>query len=369
MKFSINQSKLSNHISIVQKAVSARSTLKILEGILLTARDNKLKLTGTDSEIISIETFVECEVVEEGSIVINSRIFGDIIRKLPSNSTVYIEVVKNTVNIKCENSEFNIIGNDANEYPQIPIFIEQKSITIPKDLLKNSIRQTSFAVSLDINRKTLTGILLELKGGVLSFVALDGYRLSKKEVPMDTDLEFETIVPGKAMIELNKILDDGDEDVIVNIAESNISFEMDNTIFYSQLIDGQYFNYEDILRTSHDSTVITNRRELQNSLERASLLAKEEKANLIKLIIDNSKLIINSNTEIGNVHEELDVEKQGEDLSIAFNSKYILDGIKNMDSENIKLQFLDSLNPCIIQGVEIDNYTYLVLPVRLAADE
>ena len=368
MKFIINQSKLSNHISIVQKAVSSRSTLKILEGILLTVKDNKLKLTGTDSEIISIETFLDCQVVEEGSIVINSRIFGDVIRKLP-NSDVYIEVNNNMVNIKCENSEFNIIGNDGNEYPQIPIFVEQKSINMPKDLLKNSIRQTSFAVSLDVNRKVLTGIYFELKQNVLSMVALDGYRLSRKKFPMKSDLEFEAIIPGKAMNELYKILDDGDEDIVVNIAESNISFETGSTIFYSQLIDGQYFSYEDILRNNHETTVITNRKELQNSIERASLLAKEEKANLIKFSIEDSKLTINSNTEIGNVHEELVTEKTGSDLSIAFNSKYILDGIKNMDSDNIKLHFLDNLNPCIIEGVEIDNYTYLVLPVRLAADE
>ena len=368
MKIIINQKDIARHINIAQKGISSRTTLQILDGILLEANNNKLKLTGTDLEI-SIETFVDCEVVEEGSIVVNSRIFGDIIKKLPSKP-ISIEVTNNNnINVKCEKSEFNIAGNPGEEYPDLPIIIEENTFKIPMDIFKGVIRQTVFATTQDETRPSLTGVLAELKEDTISFVALDGYRLAHKKVNNQSNISEKIIIPGRSLLELNKILEDKEDNMHINIASGHISFNIGDTIFYSRLLEGQFFNYEDIIRKDHKTSILVEKKYLQDSLERASLLAKEEKANLIKLSVVDNNLVIKSNSEIGNVNEEIEVEKQGDDINIAFNSRYILEGIKIIESEKIKLNFMGSLNPCIIDSIDEEDYLYLVLPVRLAQDD
>lgn len=367
MKVKVSQKELSKHINIAQKGISSRTTLQILDGILLETSKDKLKLTGTDLEI-SIETFLDCEVIQEGSIVVNSRIFGDIIKKLP-DSPVYIDVENNNINIKCENSEFNIIGNSGDDYPDLPIILEKDSFVLPKDLFKGAIRQTVFATTQDETRPSLTGVLVEISNNLLSFVALDGYRLALRKLPTNLNLELKIIIPGRSLNELNKILEDREEDIIISAAPGHVIFNIGDTIVYSRLLEGQFFNYKEIIRKEHKTKVIVNKKDFQDSLERASLLAKEEKANLVKLSTLDNKIIIKSNSEIGNVNERISSSQNGDNLNIAFNSRYILEGIKIMDVEEIELNFMGSLNPCIITGADDDSYTYLVLPVRLAQDD
>lgn len=367
MKIKITQNSFAKHINIVQKGISSRSTLQILDGILLETLNGKLKLTGTDLEV-SIETFLDCEIIEGGSIVVNSRIFGDIIKKLP-DATIYIEVKNNNINIKCENSEFNILGNPGEDYPALPLIIEKESFTITKDIFKNAIRQTVFSTSQDETRQSLTGVLLELSDNMISFVALDGYRLALRKLSTNTNIELKIIIPGRSLTELSKIIEDNDEDMNISAAPGHVIFNIGDTILYSRLLEGQFFNYKEIIRKEHKTRVSVNKRDFQNSLERASLLAKEEKANLIKLSVMDNKINIRSNSEIGNVFESIDSEQNGENLNIAFNSRYILEGIKTIDNEEIELNFMGSLNPCIINGLDDDNYIYLVLPVRLAQDD
>jgi DNA polymerase-3 subunit beta len=367
MRFVINQKDLSKHINIAQRGISSKTTLQILDGILIETMNDKIKLTATDLEI-SIETFVNCQVLEEGSIVVNSKIFGDIIKKLP-DAPVHINVKNNKVNIICENSEFNIIGNPGNDYPDLPTIVEEKNFVLPKDLFKNAIRQTVFATTQDETRPSLTGVLLEIQDNIISFVSLDGYRLALRKIPTKSDINLKIIIPGRSLNELNKILEDREEDINISAAPGQVVFNIGDTIVYSRLLEGQFFNYKDIMRKDHKTSVIVNRREFQNGLERASLLAKEEKANLIKLSIMDNNVIIRSNSEIGDVYEKIDSTQDGENLNIAFNSRYILEGIKIMESEEIELKFMGSLNPCIINGVDDESYTYLVLPVRLAQDD
>ena len=367
MKIKVQQRELSKHINITQKAISSRTTLQILDGILLETFNGKLKLTGTDLEV-SIETFLDCETIQEGSVVVNSRIFGDIIKKLPA-STIDIEVKNNNINIVCENSEFNILGNPGEDYPALPLIIEKESFTIAKDIFKSAIRQTVFSTSQDETRQSLTGVLLEIGDNTISFVALDGYRLALRKLETKSDIETKIIIPGRSLSELSKIIEDNDEDMNISTAPGHVIFNIGETILYSRLLEGQFFNYKEIIRKEHKTMVTVNKREFQNSLERASLLAKEEKANLIKLSVMDNKINIRSNSEIGNVFETIDSHQEGENLNIAFNSRYILEGIKTIDNEEIELNFMGSLNPCIINGVEDDNYIYLVLPVRLAQDD
>lgn len=367
MRIQVEQSELLKHVNIVQKGISSKTTLPILDGILVKALNNKIELIGTDLEL-GIETTLNGNILEEGSIVINSKIFGDIARKLP-NETIDIETSENEIKITCKNSNFNLIGNSSSEYPDLPEVSDLNSIKFPRDLLKSTIRQTVFATTQDETRPILTGVLFEIVNGIGSFVALDGYRLALRNIKVNAEDDVKVVIPGKTLIELNKILEDGENDVDILITSNHIIFIIENTIVYSRLLEGQYLNYRDIIREGHNTRIKLNRKEFQYGLERASLLAREQKANLIKLNIMEDKLIIKSNSEIGNVHEEIGLEKSGEDLNIAFNSKYILDGIKAMDVENVELFFMGSLNPCIIKPEEGNNYTYLVLPVRLAKDD
>lgn len=367
MRIEVNQKILANHINIVQKGISSRSTLQILDGILLEAKDGKLKLTATDLEI-GIETYADCNIIENGSIVVSSRIFGDIIKKLP-NSQINIIVDENKMNIKCENSEFNILGSNSLEYPELLTIINQNSFTMPKDLLKSAIRQTVFATTEDETRPILTGVLLETNNNIASFVALDGYRLALRNIPINIEEDIKIVIPGRALVELNKILDESEDDLNIVVAPGHVIFDLGNTLLFSRLLEGQFLNYRDIIRKDHKSKILVNKREFQDSLERASLLASEGKANLIKLNIKEDKIIIKSNSEIGDVNEQVYSEQEGDILNIAFNSKYILDGIKVIDAEDIELLFMGSLNPCIIRPVGDENYTYLALPVRLAQED
>ncbi len=367
MRIEVNQRALTNSINVVQKGISPRTTLQILDGILLETIDGKLKLTATDLEI-GIETYVDCNIIEEGSIVVNARIFGDIIKKLP-NSMIDISVENNNINIKCENSEFNILGNPASEYPELPTIINKNSFKIPKDLFKSAISQTVFATTQDETRPILTGVLLEIVNNIGSFVALDGYRLALRTIPINSEEDIKIVIPGRVLSELNKILGDNEEELNIVVAPGHVIFNMGETIVFSRLLEGQFLNYKDIIRKDHKTSILINKKELQDSLERASLLAKEEKANLVKLNLVEDKVIIKSNSEIGDVYEEVVSKHEGDIIDIAFNSKYIIDGIKAIDSEEVELYFMGSLNPCIIKPVGNENYTYLVLPVRLAQED
>lgn len=367
MRIQIEQKKLAKHINIIQKGISSKTTLPILDGILLEAKEGILKLTSTDLEI-GIESYIEANVLEEGSIVINSKLFGDIVKKLPS-SEIDINTFENKMNITCESSQFNLIGNPALEYPELPTLIDQLSLKMPMDLLKSIIRQTVFATTQDETRPILTGVLFEVIDGNASFVALDGYRLALRNIKIDSSEDIKVVIPGKTLSELNKILEEDEKDIEIILTPGHIVFNIGNTLVFSRLLEGQFLNYRDIIREEHETKIKVNRKELQESLERASLLAKEEKANLVKLNLSEDKLVIKSNSEIGNVYENINISLEGKDLNIAFNSKYILDGIKAIEEEEIELFFMGSLNPCIIKPIEDDNYIYLVLPVRLAKDD
>ncbi len=367
MRIQVEQKKLSKAVNIVQKGISSKTTLPILDGILIETKDNSIKLTGTDLDI-GIETHVEANIIEKGSIVINSKLFGEIVRKLP-NTPVDIEVKENNMNIVCEKTEYNLIGNPANEYPELPTLINQLTFNMPKDLFKDAVQKTVFATTQDETRPILTGVLLEIMNNRASFVALDGYRLALKSVNVDCPEDVKIVIPSRTLNELTKILEDDEEDLKITLAPGHIIFDVGETLVFSRLLEGQFLNYRDIIRDEHNTKVNVNRKNLQDGLERASLLAKEEKANLVKLNIGENKIIIKSNSEIGNAHEEVFIDLEGKDLDIAFNSRYILDGIKAINSENVELFFMSSLNPCIIRPSNDESYIYLVLPVRLAQED
>lgn len=367
MKIICNQKLLANKIGIAQKAINGKTTLDLLKGILLSAKDDQLKLTGYDLEI-GIETYTQAEVIQEGEIVVNARLFGDIIRKLP-DSFVEIETdVENNVYINCVNSRFKIKGDSAKEFPRLPGVNKDDLYNIPQDLLKNMIKQTVFAISQDQTKPVLMGELLEIVNGDISLVAIDGYRLAVRSCKVDNITnDAKVIIPGKTLTDVNSLLS-SDEDVKLGFDDKNAVFIINDTKIITRLLEGDFIDYKKLLPREHNSKVKLNTKELLNSIERASLLSQSEKNNLIKLSIRDKSMAITSNTERGNVYEEVSLELEGDYLDIAFNSRYFIEGLKNIDSEEIFIEFTTNVNPCIIKPADEIKYTYLLLPVRISSN-
>ncbi|MFI3210851.1 MAG: DNA polymerase III subunit beta [Peptostreptococcaceae bacterium] len=366
MKIICNQKILSQKITVVQKAISNKTNSDILKGILLSAKDNLLKLTGYDLEI-AIQTKIEnIEILKEGSIVINSRLFGDILKKLP-NTLIEIEVLNNNmVIIKYENSQFEIKGEPSNEYPDLPKIKSNDKYSLSKNALKNMIKQTVCAVSTDTTKPVLTGELLELSDNKISLVAIDGYRLAVRSYDLlDFEYNNKTIIPGKSLNDLNSLLTD-DGNISVEFNDKYAIFNLDDTIIVTRVLEGDFIDYKKLIPKEYNTKILIKTKEFSESIERASLLSMSStnKNNLIKLIIKSNNLIITSNSDQGNIYENINCALEGDELQIAFNCKYLIDGIKNIDSEEITLEFTTNINPCIIKPVDDTEYTYLILPVR-----
>ena len=364
MIFICEKQKLQEGILITQKAITGKSTMPILEGIYIEATKEGLTLIGSDMDV-SIETKVEADVLDEGSVVIDSKIFGEIIRKLP-NSDIRIEIIENnTVQITCQKSVFNVVYMDASDYPSLPKIDEDKKIEVPQNILKNMIKCTSFAIAQDETRPILQGILFEIKNRKLNLVALDGYRLAIKSEYLDSDFDIEVVIPGKTLNEVSKILEDIDSIVNITFTNNHILFNLKQTKIISRLLDGKFVNYNSLLPQEHKLVMSVDKQELQNGIERASLMAKEGNSNLINLDIKEDNLIITSNSQLGKVREEVSINLQGEGVQIAFNSRYLLDVLKNMEDEEVVMEMTSSVSPCVIKSKQTDSYKYLVLPVRL----
>ena len=367
MKIICNQKLLAHKIGIAQKAINGKTTLDLLKGILLSTKNDKLKLTGYDLEI-GIETYTHAEVIQEGEIVVNARLFGDIIRKLP-DSFVEIETdSENNVYINCVNSKFKIKGESAKEYPILPEVKEEDLYSIPQDLLKNMIKQTVFAISQDQTKPVLMGELFEIVDGNISLVAIDGYRLAVRSCTVNNIINnAKVIIPGKTLTDVNSLLS-SEEDVKLGFDEKNAIFIINDTKIITRLLEGEFIDYKKLLPREHNSKVKLNTKDLLNSIERASLLSQSEKSNLIKLSIRDNVMAITSNTDKGNVYEEVSLQLEGDYLDIAFNSRYFLEGLKNIHSEEIFIEFTTNVNPCIIRPADEVKYTYLVLPVRISSN-
>ncbi|MGG7098427.1 DNA polymerase III subunit beta [Clostridium sardiniense] len=364
MIFICEKQKLQEGISIVQKAITGKSTMSVLEGIYINANKDGLTLIGSDMDV-SIETKVNADVINEGSIVIDAKIFGEIIRKLP-NSEIKIETMDNdTVQITCEKSVFNVVYMNADEFPELPKLNENMKVEVPQNILKNMIKCTSFAIAQDETRPILQGILFEVKDRTLNLVALDGYRLAIKSEYLDSDFDIEIVIPGKTLNEVSKILEDVNDLVQITFTNNHILFNLNKTRIISRLLEGKFVNYKSLLPEEHKLLVTIKKQDLQNGIERASLMAKDGNNNLIKLEFQDEALVITSNSQLGKVREEVGINLQGDKIQIAFNSRYLIDVLKNFEEEEVVMEMTSSVSPCIIKAKEADNYKYLVLPVRL----
>ncbi len=364
MHFRCQKRDLVEGISTVQKAILGKSPMAVLEGIYIETGNQEVIMRGSDIDL-SIETLVPSTIMEEGRIVIDSKLFGDIIRKLPDAMIELATMENNTILISCENSEFNLLYLNAEEFPMLPEIGNREKIAINEDVFKNLIRSTSFAVAQDESRPILMGVLFEVKNKILNMVALDGFRLAMKSEYLEFN-EDVSVVPGKTLNEVSKILSDKDEMLYISFNDNHILFEIQNTKIVSRLLSGNFIKYESIIPTDYKLQFKVKRALLSQSIERASLMAKDGSSRLIKLHIENDRATITSNSQFGKVKEEVPVSMDGDSIEIAFNANYLLDTLKVMDEEEIILEMTSGVSPAIIRNSITDNCKYMVLPVRLA---
>ncbi len=364
MKLICSKSNLLNGVQIVSKAVSNKTTMSILECIMVDATKGKITLTGNDMDL-GIETVIEGEIVEEGAIALDAKIFLEIVRKLPdSNITMETDLSYKTV-ITCGKARFTIIGKSGEDFSYLPVVERENSISISQFTLKEVVRQTIFSISDNENNKLMTGELFEINGNELKVVSLDGHRISIRKIQLrENYVPKKVVVPGKTLNEVSKILPGGaDSFVKISFAEKHIVFEFDNTIVVSRLIEGEYFRIDQMLSSDYETKVKINKREFLECIDRATLLVKEGDKKPIIINITEGVMELKINSLLGSMNEEIDIEKQGKDLMIGFNPKFLIDALRVIDDENVDLYMVNPKAPCFIKNVE-ESYIYLILPVN-----
>lgn len=369
MNINILQKDLNKSLGIVQKAVSSRTSIPILSGILLEARDKKLYLTATDLEL-GIHTYVDCEIIEEGSIVIEPKIISDFVRKFSSTVEMNIQTTENNnVKIKHQHSEINILGNSAQEFPRNTFENEGIEFKLPSKKLQELIKYTIFAVSQDKMRPIFTGCLLEIVNNNINFVAIDTFRMALKKDQLISDNKIDNlsmIIPAKTLQEVNRIIEEVEDDIKIVASDQHVSFKINQTTIISSLLEGKFIDYNSLIREDYATIIALDTAAFKLSLERASVLAREDKNNLIILDIKENTMQINSTSDYGNSEEFIVLDKkEGQDIKIGFNSKYIMDVIKAVESDKLEMRLLGEVNPCFIKENEKDDYHYMILPVRI----
>lgn len=368
MKFTCKQQDLLKAINIVSKAVSNRTTIPILKGFLIEASSGGfLKLTASDMDL-SIDKTIPVSVEEEGSAVVSSKLFMDIVRKLPGGD-IEFESRNSQVSIKCLTSEFNIIGQGADEFPSIGYSDDENSIVLDKEILKDMIKKTSFAASIEEAKGIIVGVLIEMGSAEMAMVALDGFRMAVTREKVKNQESIRLIIAARILNEINKIFSEEDEakEVQIIMDEKKAIFLLEGTRIVLRIMEGEFIKYKDILPKEHQCRLKINRGEMIDCLERASLLAKEGRNNLIKFAISGDRIIITSQSEEGNVKEELFIEKEGTDLEIGFNAKYVLEVFKVITHEEVIMELNTNISPCMIKPLEGNEFEYLILPVRISA--
>ncbi|MBN1891393.1 MAG: DNA polymerase III subunit beta [Clostridiales bacterium] len=367
MKFMCSRDRLNEAISIVQKAVSTRSTLPILDGILIEASvDDSVKLTGYDLET-GIEAKLESDIKEDGSIVINSKLFGEIVRKLPEENVMIETDERLTITIECGSSVFSIKGLSSEGYPKIPEVTDAQKVILMQGILKDMIRQTIFAVSTDESRPTLNGCYFVCDGTSVEMVAIDGFRLALRKQIVGSDLPImKFIVPGKALHEAGRILGGKDTELIIYSSQNHILFDTGMVRIVSRLIQGEYMNYKAILPNTGDTTMLISTEAMLSAVERASLIIlSEDRRSPVQLSMPNDEvLVISASTELGTLREEIPVSIQGDRVDIDFNPRYFIDALRAIEEDEISIQFSGSNGPCVLKPTEGEEFAYLVLPLR-----
>ena len=366
MKLRFQKDAIVNGINIVMKAVPSKTTMSILECILIDASTGEIKLTGNDMEL-GIETKVEGEILEHGKIALDAKLFSEITRRLSSeNASVTIESDdKFTTTISCENSVFNIQGRDGEEFAYLPYIEKDKYICLSQFTLKEVIQQTIFSISPNDSNKMMAGELFEVNENQLKVVSLDGHRISIRKVRLkDHYDDTKVIVPGKTLSEISKILGgDNEKEVLIYFSANHILFEFDSTVVVSRLIEGEYFRINQMLSSDYETKIKMNKRELLDCIDRATLLVKEGDKKPVIIDVKDGSMQLKMNSTVGSMDEDIDIEKEGKDLKIGFNPKFLIDALRVIEDEEILIYMVNPKAPCFIKD-EKESYIYMILPVN-----
>lgn len=369
MKFSCEKAALMEAVSIASRGVSPKSSIPAIEGVLLNASDN-LKITGYNLEM-GIETITEAQVSGKGKIVLNARLFGEIIRKLPDDTVSISTDDKLITTIKCSMSEFTIPGISADDFPQLPEVLWENNYEIKGETLKSMIRQTIFAVSDNENKPIHTGVLFDIENDEIKLVAVDGYRLALRKESISTKEQGNSsfVVPGKTLNEIEKIISEDDETVSISVTKKHILFKTQSAVLMSRLLEGEFLKYQNAIPAECKIKITAGVRSFINSIERVSLIVNERIKNPIHCFFDYGVLKLSCMTTIGKSYDEVSFKGDGEGLEIGFNNRYLLDALKACEKEEVVMEFISPLSPCVIKPVEGDEFLFLVLPVRLKSGE
>ncbi len=366
MKLICSKNLLNDAISMAQKAIATRSTLPILDGLLFEAENDLLTITGYDLET-GIECKVDTDVLREGKVVLNAKMIGDIVRKLPED-LMNIEVEDNyLVKITSGKAKFRIKGMEATDYPKIPIVEEAQQLKVSQKALKDMISQTIFATSTDENRPILNGIKVIAEGNRLELVAIDGFRLAIRREEFAEELpSMSFIVPAKAMQEAASIMDPTDQPVKIYPSHNHILFDTGSVKLVSRLLQGDYMDYHKVVPTEVNSKITLNAKEMLRAIDRASLVINVDQRRFPFTLKseDQHNLSISSQTDIGEVHEEIPITLTGDSVDADYNPKYFIDALRNIPVEDIHLEFSGTFGPCLIKPSEGESFLYLVLPLR-----
>ncbi len=364
MKFNCNKQTLNDAVLNVTRAVSSKSTMPALEGILIKAAGSRLVLTGYDLEI-GITTAIDANIYTEGTIVLNARLFSDIIRRMPENQITIETDEKLNVYINSGKSDYRIIGIPDSEYPELPSVTGSETITIAGEILQSMIRQTIYAISDKDIKPAHKGSLFEIENGFVKIISVDGYRLAIRKEKITYDGEKSFIVPGKSLSEVEKLIREDTKTVSMTVGDRHIIFRIGSYSIISRLIEAEFMNYKAALPSNHSTTLKVNTRKFISAIDRMSLLLNERMKSPIRCRIDNGMIKTSCNTTLGQAYDEFEAEITGEDLEIGFDNKYMLDALRNTETDEVEIHINGPLSPIVLLPSEGDSFIFLVLPVRL----
>ncbi len=364
MKFICSKENLLKGVGIVSKAVPTRTTMPILECILIDASSNEIKLTANDMEL-GIETKIDGTVMEKGIVALDAKIFSEIVRKLPDSDVTIESDSSFQTKITCEKSVFNILGKSGDDFSYIPFVEKNDVVTISQFTLKEIIRQTIFSIADNDNNPLMSGELFEIKDNHLKVVSLDGHRISIRKVELNQHYDDKkVVVPGKTLQDISKIISGGmEDDVYIYLSENHIVFDFDRTTVVSRLIEGDYFKIDHMISSSYETKIKMNKRDLLECIDRSTLLVKEGEKKPIIMDIKDDNMEIMMTSFIGSMDENIDISKEGRDIMIGFNPKFFLEALRVIDDEEVYLYMMNPKAPCFIRNDE-ETYIYMILPVN-----
>ncbi len=364
MKIVCTKSNLLNGVQTVSKAVPNKTTMSILECILVDATQDVIKLTANDMEL-GIETVIEGDITEPGMIALDAKIFLEIVRKLPDNDITIETDPSYKTTILCEKAKFNIIGKSGEDFSYLPEIERNDSVIVSQFTLKEVIRQTIFSIADNENNKLMTGELFEIENDTLKVVSLDGHRISIRKIALKNAYDHKkVVVPGKTLSEVSKILSgDMDKDVNIFFTDKHILFEFNNTLVVSRLIEGEYFKIDQMLSSDYETKIKMNKRELLDCIDRATLLVKEGDKKPVIIDVKDTSMQLKMNSTVGSMDEDIDIDKEGKDIKIGFNPKFLIDALRVIEDEEILIYMVNPKAPCFIKD-EKESYIYMILPVN-----